>query len=108
MKKTIIRTGLNGTVTGTIEVLLNHSRQSQKGTHAITHDDFVREIKVHHIIGKIGDELVLSKRVNEHEDLAFAVANAEREMEAKITGRASHVPKLSNIELLNKLGYKQL
>lgn len=109
MKQSIFRkelsaTGKNGTFIGSVVASLNYTTKIITGTHAITHDEYAREIGIHKVEGFINKSPWSSNIEIDSEARVLAVSQEMiRSLEKQLYILANHEPEPTFTEKMNKL-----
>lgn len=109
MKQSIFRkelsaTGKNGTFVGTVVATLNYTTKIITGTHAITHDEYAREIGIHKLEGFIDNKPWISDiQINSESSLLEKSTQMIDMMGKVLYNMANREKQPTFIEKMNKL-----
>lgn len=108
MKKSVVTrdfslTGAVKVVKAQIIVTMNDSCKVFLGTHAVTHDDYEKNIYSHKIVVRIDDQLWKSVDVHTEEAVLDYVKNIMVELKQEMSHRANTVPAKTFEEKLNDI-----
>jgi len=104
--KTLSVAGSHGVITGTIEVTMNYASTTIKGTHAVTHDDYVKPMSVHKIEGYIGDKIHWKQAdLNDENRVLNEVERCEKQLLADMHDMANKEPVKTFADKMKDLGF---
>ncbi len=105
MKKIITKQGVNGTFTGTVEVIFNHRTEVKEVHNPSSHDEEKRHIRYSIVKASIAGRLFNSIEFREPNDVEQYAKVMETAVEEQLAKLADEEKKTSAEEILLKRGY---
>ena len=106
MKKTITKSGMNGTFTGSIDIKFNHRSENRTVHNPSTHEDDIKNVGIHIVTGQVGTETFKSKEF-ENENLVWQeIEDIENKVNSKLHQLANVPVKQNLTEQLKQKGFK--
>ena len=103
-KKDFSVTGKNGTFTGSVIATLNYTTKTITGTHAVTHDDYTKQVPLHKVEAFISDKLWSSNDDIYTESSLLSISLEMMEaLNKKLTALAFENPEPTFIEKMTRL-----
>lgn len=96
--------GKNGTFKALVKVTMNYTTKPIKGTHAVTHDDFTKDIPLHKVETIINGQMWKEvKELESEERVLFETQKARNEANSRIQTLANEEPAKTFLDKMNEI-----